>query len=299
MNILFNSSILDNVFDGIYIADKDKNIIYWNKSAESITGYSSLETVGKKYCHTTLMHINYEGDSICKDTCPLDATLKDGQNREAMVYLNHKDGHRVSVSVRITPLLDEKSNTVGAVEIFSTNSTCEQLSVKMQELSNLAMLDTLTGLGNRRFAEKILNAKISDVHNGDSPFGVLFFDIDHFKRVNDEYGHDFGDKVLQNTSTTLVNALRSSDILIRWGGEEIIAILGGICTKEKLNKIANKLRILIEKSDIHTQDGLLSVTASIGATLALPSDSTESLIRRADQLMYQSKAKGRNCVTIG
>lgn len=299
MNNLFNSNILDNLFDGLYIVDQDKKIIYWNKSAEDITGYSSSEIVGKQYCRNTLMHISCDGHSICDGICPLDNTLKDGENREVVVFLNHKNGYRISVTVRATPLIDENNKVVGAVEIFSINSSCDQFSIEIQELSNLAMVDTLTGLWNRRFAEKILNTKITEVHNGDSSFGVLFFDIDHFKRVNDLYGHDFGDQVLQSISNTLVSTLRTSDILIRWGGEEIVAILSGNFTEEKLNKVANKLRILVEKSYIHTQDGLLSVTTSVGGTLALPNDSTESIIRRADQLMYKSKAMGRNCVTIG
>jgi len=299
MENLFNSNILDNLFEGLYIIDKNKEIIYWNKSAEYITGYSRSEVVGKQKCCKILMHIDTERNCLCNGACPLDATLKDTQSREVFVFLHHKEGYRIPVCARVIPLIDKTNNMVGAVEIFSDISAREQYSIAIQELSNLALLDTLTGLKNRRFAENFLKNKINEVHNGGSPFGVLFFDIDHFKRVNDEYGHDVGDKVLQSISNTLLNGFRTSDILIRWGGEEIIAILCGKFTEVKLKKVANKLRILVEKSYIHTDDGLLSVTVSVGGTLALPSDTTDSIVKRADKLMYQSKANGRNCVTIG
>lgn len=299
MKELLNLTILDNLFDGLYVIDKNKKIIYWNKSAEGITGYSSSEVVRKQYCCDFLKHIDSEGNNICDGNCPIDATLKDSQAREVLVFLQHKAGYRIPVSVRVTPLIDENRNIVGAVEIFKDNFAREQFSLEIQELSNLAMLDSLTGLRNRRFSEQFLINKIYEVQNGGFAFGVLFFDIDHFKRVNDEYGHDVGDKVLQSISNTLLYALRTSDVVIRWGGEEIIAILFGAFTNTKLKKAADKLRILIEKSCIHTDDGVLSVTASVGGTLALPSDSADSIVKRADQLMYLSKANGRNCVTIG
>jgi len=299
MEKLFNPSILDNLFDGLYIIDKNKEIIYWNKSAEDITGYSKKEVLGKQYCCNVLRHIDTEGNSLCNGACPLDETLRDGQEREVSAFLLHKDGYRTPVSVRVMPLIDKRSIIVGAVEIFSNNGAREQFSMEIQELSNLAMVDTLTGLRNRRFAEKNFISKLYEVHNGGSPFGVLFFDIDHFKRVNDDYGHDVGDKVLQSISKTLLHGLRASDVLIRWGGEEFIGILSGNFSEEKLKRVANKLRILVEKSYIPTDDGVLFITASVGGTLALPSDSTESIVKRVDKLMYQSKANGRNCVTIG
>lgn len=299
MRTLFNPSILDNLFDGLYIIDKDKKIIYWNKGAEYITGYSDSEIVGKQYCCKVLMHIDSDGKNLCTSACPLDEVLKDSQVRESIVFLHHKDGYRIPVSVRVAPLKDEIGNIVGGVEIFSDNSAREQFVKEIQELSKLAMVDTLTGLRNRRFAESFFNAKMHEVCNGGSGFGVLFFDIDHFKRVNDEYGHDFGDKVLQMISNTLLHGLRTSDFLIRWGGDEIIAILVGDFTEEKLASVANKLRILVENSCIQTVDGLFGVTVSVGGTLALPSDSTDSIIKRADQLMYQSKTNGGNRVTVG
>ena len=299
MKNIFYPRILDDLFDGLYIIDKDKKIIYWNKSAEDITGYSSAEIVGKQYCCNTLMHVDFEGNSLCNNACPFDGTLKDGQAREVSVFLCHKDGYRTPVSVRVTAVVDEDGEIIGAVEIFSDMSAIEQCSMENQKLSDLASMDTLTGLRNRRFAENFFNNKIAEVHNGGSPFGLLFFDIDHFKRVNDEYGHDVGDEVLQSISNTLRHGLRTSDFLIRWGGEEIIAILCGDFTVEKLKKVANKLRILIERTCIHTDKGLLSITTSVGATLALDNDSTDSIVKRADQLMYQSKANGRNCITVG
>ncbi|MEG6585192.1 sensor domain-containing diguanylate cyclase [Dendrosporobacter sp. 1207_IL3150] len=294
-----STNMLEYLYDGLYIIDNDKKIIYWNRSAEQITGYSSSEVIGKKYCCNVLRHVDINGNGLCDTSCPLAETLMDGDVREASVFLQHKAGHRIPVSIRVVPLRNNRGKVVGAAEIFFDNSKHEELSKEIQELSDLAMIDNLTGLRNRRFAKGFLEGKLNEVRNSGESFGVMFFDIDHFKYVNDKYGHDFGDKILQMVSNTLKFGLRSTDIVVRWGGEEIIAIVSGKMHKEKLAYLSDKLRLLVENSRIEYEDDeFVSVTVSVGATLALADDSVDSLVKRVDQLMYKSKANGRNCVTI-
>jgi len=129
------------------------------------------------------------------------------------------------------------------------------------------------------------------------PFGILFMDIDHFKKVNDLHGHDIGDKVLIMVSNTFMKNVRASDIVGRWGGEEFLAIIPNI-TEEQLHFTANKLRVLVEQSGFSLYSDIVQVTVSIGATLAQPKDTTETLLERADKLLYYSKANGRNRVSI-
>lgn len=295
----YNPSILNNLYDGLYIVDKDKRILFWNISAEKITGYSHSEVIEKPYCNNILMHIDREGNNLCTKECPIDATLKDSQIREVEVYIHHKEGYRVPVSIRVIPLLDDAGEAVGVAEVFVDNSVHDELTKEIHELNALVMIDTLTGLKNRRFAEDYLTSKLHEVHRSGAILGVLFFDIDHFKQVNDEHGHEVGDSVLKMVSKTLVNGLRASDVVVRWGGEEIIVILSGNLTEEKLEYTANKLRILVEKSSLHINEGLLCVTVSGGGTLAKAEDTIDSLIKRVDQFMYQSKNNGRNLITIG
>lgn len=117
----FYKSVLDNLFDGVYVVDKERKIIYWNKAAERITGFFEAEVVNLACYDNILNHVDERGKQLCLDGCPLAKVLKDGNPRQAEVFLRHKAGHRVPVSIRITPIYDGDS-IIGAAEIFS--DTC-------------------------------------------------------------------------------------------------------------------------------------------------------------------------------
>ncbi len=159
------------------------------------------------------------------------------------------------------------------------------------------MLDPLTGIGNRRFIEMRLASCLLESRQYKVPYGVLYVDIDHFKTVNDTHGHDAGDLVLKMVAATMSHSIRSSDHLGRWGGEEFIAIILNI-SRMKLAKVANKLRMLVSRSQHFTPGRTINVTISIGATLARRDDTVETIVKRADQLLYQSKQGGRNRVSL-
>jgi diguanylate cyclase (GGDEF)-like protein len=161
------------------------------------------------------------------------------------------------------------------------------------------MTDPLTGVSNRRHLEGRLKTAIAVVQNSSSAAGILFMDVDYFKKVNDTYGHATGDDVLRMVANTQQYALRATDTLGRWGGEEFVAILYELQNGDNLGAIAEKVRTLVEVSRLDVNGHGLSVTISIGGTLVLPSDTPESLIQRADELMYLSKQAGRNRVTLG
>jgi diguanylate cyclase (GGDEF)-like protein/PAS domain S-box-containing protein len=297
MNVDFKS-LLANIRDGVYFTDKDRTIIYWNKAAERITGYSAEEVIGRRCRDNILIHVDDQGHNLCKGKCPLAQTIKDHESREGHVFLHHKDGHRVPVNIRVAPLIDDQGRIIGAAEFFSDTNLQETMQQRIEELQNLAMLDPLTQLPNRHHIEPELESRFHEMKRLGLTFGLLFIDIDHFKVFNDEYGHDIGDKVLQTVANTLKRALRPFDMVGRWGGEEFIGIIRNT-DKARLLKIANRMRHLIGNSTVRHCDAILRVTVSMGATMALGSDTKESLVKRVDQLMYNSKQKGRNRVTIG
>jgi len=167
---------------------------------------------------------------------------------------------------------------------------------RIQELERLALLDPLTRIGNRRYGEIHLENSFSHLNRYGWPFGVLFMDVDHFKTVNDSYGHEIGDKVLQMVAGTLLHSLRASDVPSRWGGEEFLTVVPHVGHRE-IGAMGKKILSLIEHSSLYTPDGPLRVTVSIGAALARREESLESLVGRADHLMYESKRKGRNTLT--
>lgn len=292
-------NILDNVDSGVYFVDIDRKITYWNKGAENITGFKSSEVIGYRCCDNILVHIDEHGNNICFGLCPLAETIRNGQVHKNELYLHHKAGYRIPVFVNIIPIKDSNGNNIGAVEIFKETLPQKNDAVlRIKELQKLALLDSLTELGNRRYAESNLKSKFDEMKRYGLSFGVLFVDIDHFKKVNDTYGHDIGDKVLKIVSRTLSGNVRPFDVVSRWGGEEFLLIIAHVKDEEQLYNIAHKLLVLVEKSELVEGGNIIKVTVSIGATLARLDDKISSLVKRADKLMYHSKKSGRNCISM-
>jgi diguanylate cyclase (GGDEF)-like protein/PAS domain S-box-containing protein len=292
------SRIIDNLYDGLYLVDRDRVIRYWNKGAERISGYTAAEVIGTSCSDNILTHVDGDGNHLCTRLCPLAATMADGMAREAEVFMHHKDGHRVPVSVRVSPLTRADGTVVGGVELFTDISNRKSIELRIKELEEMALLDNLTGLANRSYIEKELLVRLEEEKRFGVPFGILFMDIDHFKRFNDTYGHDVGDRVLRFVASTLTKNSRPFDVIGRWGGEEFVGIIRNVDQKQ-LAHLANRLRLLIESSYIPVGNDMLHVSISIGATLMGEHDTLETLLKRADKLLYESKRAGRNRVTVG
>lgn len=297
MNEKFYQNLIENISDGVYYVDRKKKITFWNKAAERITGYSREEVMGNRCSNNILRHIDESGKELCLSGCPLSKTVRDGEIRTMEIYLHHKDGHRVPVSVRAAPISDEDGKMIGVVETFTDNSKKLDIIQELSDLRKEVFVDALTGIGNRKFAEITLDNKIQNLQSFGVRFGLLFVDVDHFKKFNDVYGHNTGDRVLIMVAKTMANILRNLDVVARWGGEEFVVILTNI-NNEVLGKIAERIRVFIEKSFLVVDEKKINVTVSIGGALAEKNDSIDALIQRADFKMYESKKLGRNRVTL-
>jgi diguanylate cyclase (GGDEF)-like protein/PAS domain S-box-containing protein len=289
-------TILEQMEDGVYFVDRDRRITYWNAGAERITGYSADDVLLHSCSEGILRHVSEGGYQLCLHGCPLSGVMKDGKAREAQVYLHHKQGHRVPVSVKGSPIRDEGGNIIGSVEVFHRRPSTRFAQVSERERQEDAYVDPLTDLGNRRFGEGHLEPLVAAVGAGAATLGLVFIDVDHFKQVNDTYGHKVGDAVLRMVGQTLANALRNTDWPVRWGGEEFLTILPGV-TEEGLAVTAERLRMLVEHSWLQMADEQVRVTISAGAVMLRPGETAEDALDRADKLMYRSKAGGRNVVT--
>jgi PAS domain S-box-containing protein len=216
----FYKNIIDSLYDGVYFVDRDRRITYWNKGAERISGYTDKQVIGRRCRDNLLNHVTANGVQLCQDHCPLAAVMEDGKPREAEVYLHHADGYRVPVMVRATALRDEEGQIIGAVESFSNNETVINARRRLQDLHQIAHTDSLTRIGNRQHMERRIRAAIVEFEDSQSRAGLLFMDIDHFKKINDTHGHNAGDLALRMVANTLRLALRATDTIGRWGGEE-------------------------------------------------------------------------------
>lgn len=289
--------IVENLHAGLYFVDRDRIITYWNKTAEQISGYTANEVVGKSCSDNILTHVDCEGTILCNGMCPLAATIEDGKPREAEICLHHKGGHRIPVSVRASTLTDMDGNIIGGIELFTDISNQAANELRVKELEKLALLDNLTQLANRNYIVREIQSRLEEKKRFHVPFGILFIDIDHFKKINDIYGHDVGDNVLKFVANTFVANNRPFDLYGRWGGEEFIGIIRNI-SSEELESLGNRIRMLIENSYIIHENEKVHVTISIGATLGRENDTISKLTKRADVLLYKSKSAGRNCLTI-
>jgi diguanylate cyclase (GGDEF)-like protein/PAS domain S-box-containing protein len=299
INPNFYATLLDNLYDGVYFVNRERQITFWNKAAEKITGFTKAEVLGKRCADNLLRHVDNRGKALCEGDCPLSYTLRDGESRSASVFLHHKDGHRLPVAIGIAPITDAQQNIIGAVEIFRDDSATVAALDHLKELKDLAYLDGLTKIANRAYLETFTVARFNELRRMGWSFGAIFADVDQFKQVNDTFGHQTGDLVLKMVAQTLLKSCRSFDLVGRWGGEEFLCVISKLKDADQIMAIAERLRALVESAWVSLPDCSLHVTISLGVTLARLPDSPESLIQRADDLMYRSKTSGRNLCTYG
>ncbi len=288
-------TILEQMEDGVYFVDLDRRITFWNAGAERITGYAADEVLQHPCSEGILRHVSEGGTQLCVNGCPLQAVMQDGKSREARVYLHHKKGYRVPVVVKGSPIFNDKGEIIGSAEVFSRRRATRFAELTDQERMDDAFIDPLTDLGNRRYGESQLESLLEAARAQDKALGIVFIDVDHFKNVNDTYGHRTGDAVLRMVGQNLAHGLRGTDVPIRWGGEEFLAILPGV-TPEALRFVAERLRMLVEHSWLEVEGEQLRVTISAGAVMVADDETVEQALDRADRLMYDSKHAGRNLV---
>jgi diguanylate cyclase (GGDEF)-like protein/PAS domain S-box-containing protein len=294
----FHHELADSVYDGVYFVSRDQKITYWSEGAERLAGYSAGEAVGQQCFNDFLGHVDESGQPLNSSGGLLSSVLSDGQPREADVYLRHKNGHRVPIGVRALPMRGADGAIVGAVEVFSARPLKKVPEKRVSDLENMAFRDSLTSLPNRRYLEVKVAQALEDHQQFGRQYGLLIFDLDSFKQVNDKYGHETGDEVLKIVAETLVQRQRTIDLVGRWGGEEFLVLMPDVNAVD-LGDLAERCRILISQASVAHGAVRVSVTASIGATLLDHLDSEATVIGRADGLMYQSKHSGGDRTTTG
>ena len=171
----------------------------------------------------------------------------------------------------------------------------EQLQTSNLRLAHLASTDVLTGLTSRQAMKTWLDAEVRRARLEQRPLAILSLDIDHFKHVNDTYGHEAGDAVLATVAAAIAHDRRRGDGAGRWGGEEFVVLLPD-CNREAAYSIAEKLRARIAEQWVIIGERAIAVTVSIGVAGFTPDDTVDDLLRRADQAMYAAKHAGRNRV---
>ena len=192
----------------------------------------------------------------------------------------------------IVPLVRVQTRERGKLQ-----SLAGALSERSRDLERAALTDVLTGISNRRYFDTALHQYLSEFSRIGKPLGILVLDIDHFKSVNDTYGHDIGDEVLKAVSSCMFEFTRYHDIVARLGGEEF-AVVAPVMTAMELRALADRIRKAIARLPLEIGNVRLRVTVSIGLASSRPDDTPVSFLKRADVALYQAKQQGRNRVCV-
>ena len=268
--------------------DKDRKVIYWNKSSENIYGYSYEEAIGKSLEDLIIpeeMHI------------PVIEGIKDWFENGNVIpacelILKRKDQSAIHVFSSHVMLGEKTSNP----EMFCIDidlSEVASLKIKNTDLEQKANYDMLTNIYNRNYFDSIIDKKFHQMLTLKQELSLIMFDVDYFKKINDQYGHDIGDKALIYLVQIVKKIIRKNDILVRWGGDEFILLLEADLSMVK--DIANKLRNNIEVETSKLKD-IPTLTCSFGVVYMGDFSSFDKAYKAVDKKLYLAKRNGRNRV---
>lgn len=287
--------ITDVLGEGIILVDAEGKIIFTNPEATRLLGYSYQEIKGL-LVHETIYRQQPNGILYNPDDNPLFRAIASGNNHDIDDgVFTCKSGLLMPISLISRPVF--KDDTLdGAViafrDITEQKKHLQSLEAVNKLLEHQASTDILTGIYNRMKFNDTLTAEIKRAKRYLTPLSLIMFDIDHFKRVNDTYGHSAGDNVLKTLARLIKSHIRDSDIFARWGGEEFVIQAPGTSLDDAV-KLANKLRYKVEEFDFSEPH---KITLSFGVATFRDEDNNITLINRADDALYRAKAGGRNQV---
>ncbi len=285
----FQSKLLNSVTDSIFVHDLDGNFIYVNEAAYKTRGYTREELMGMRVQDLDY-HDEKSGDEVYEENIK---SVKEQLNKKenAVIEVSHKTKDGKIIPIDITCRLIQEEDKKYIISIARDIST---LKVMNENLKIMATTDNLTGIYNRHKFEEMFEIEIERVLRYETPLTLIMFDIDHFKMVNDTFGHDVGDYVIKKIVDVVKKKIRNIDIFVRWGGEEFI-ILCPQTDSLSAATLAQKLREVIEKT---TLEKVGNITCSFGVTAYLKKESKNSFIKRLDSALYKAKDEGRNRVVV-
>jgi PAS domain S-box-containing protein/diguanylate cyclase (GGDEF)-like protein len=289
-------SVLESLPVGVYLVDASRRILSWNRGAERLTGYLSQEVIGRCCAVDLLMHCDDSKTILCGDACPLLATMRDGQVREADVYLLHKDGQRIPVRIYAFPLRNDDGVLIGCAECFEPRVILPAAMVP-QDLPASIPLDSLTDLPDRAGTLAWLAGALRDFEQTEARFGVLKIAIDEMDCLLRKDGRNAVDAVLYATGRTLRANIGPADLVGRWSADSFMVVLAG-CTAAALARAARRFNWLTGSEAIPWWGDRLSVAVSMGGTIARRGDTAESLAERAGEALAMRRANGGSEVLV-
>lgn len=281
---------LDAIGDAVLTIDLHGTVTYMNRVAETLTGWSEPEAIGKPL--SRVFHL-VDGKTHQTTITPGRGAIE--ENRTAGFALDcvlvRQDGSKLEIEDSAAPIHDREGRVTGAVIVFHDAS---QSQVMLERMAYLAQHDALTGLPNRTLLKERLSRAIGLARRHRLLVALLYLDLDAFKPINDSLGHALGDRLLQAVASRLQDCTRDIDTVCRQGGDEFVVLLAEIRKPEDATRVAEKLLAVLGRPYcIHGHE--LLITLSIGISLYPDdADDADTLMHNADTAMYHTKRNGRN-----
>ncbi len=279
------AKVFDNALEGVAVTDADANILSVNPAFTAVTGYTEAEVLGK---NPRMLGSGFHNREFYRNLW--DELLTVGQWK-GEIWNTAKSGNTFLMWQTISAVKNDKGRITHYVSVFFdiTERKKHEENVRHQ-----AYHDALTGLPNRRLFHDRLTMALLQARREREMLAVMFLDLDHFKEINDTFGHDGGDLLLQEVATRLQKCIRQGDTLSRFGGDEFVLLLPKIKSTRNAVLFAEKV-VKALKMPLAMAGRQIGVTASIGISL-FPKDGDDpgALVKKADQAMYSAKQKGRD-----
>jgi len=288
-----SGEVIEHFEDAVVMLDQDFKIMLFNRGAERIFGYVRDEAIGEPLNLLIPQRFHIQHDLLVSEFVSDGTKHKPMTGRTRQIFGVRKDGSEFLTNTSVMKIRDG-SNPVFAAIVRDIS----EKKKNEDELIRLASTDPLTGAFNRREFTSLAERESMRSRRYSRQLSIVMFDLDHFKDLNDTYGHAAGDKALQRFTTICCNALRNVDIFGRWGGEEFVALLPET-DAESAGVISERLRKMISDTELDINGEKIKFTVSIGVAQYREGETMlEGPLSRADAAVYDAKKAGRNNIAI-
>ena len=291
---MFPAKLLDNMHDAVVFVDAGLRVLQWNHGAERLTGITAGSVHQRQWLPSLLNMQSEKGQPVTEDDCPVISAIRSGAQSLRRLTIWGRSGRAVSVDSHAIPVAAADGTTLGAILLLHDASPETSLEERCLSLHEKATKDPLTQVANRAEFDRVHVAFIRTHREQHVPCSLIICDLDHFKLVNDQHGHQAGDEAIKVLARLLRSACRSGDLVARYGGEEFV-VLCADCDNASAARRAEQIRATLSQTPLPSLEGR-SVTASFGVTEIQAGDTAETMLRRADRALLMAKGEGRNRV---
>jgi len=290
----FEKKLLENMHDAVMFIDVGMRVVEWNRGAERLTGIAAASMIERLWSPVLLQMQNEKGEWLAEQDCPVRCAVQSQVQSLRRLTISGRGGRMVSVDAHAIPVIAADGAVLGAVLLMHDASGEASLEQRCQSLYERATKDPLTQVANRAEFDRVLELFLNAHKEHHVACSLIMCDLDRFKRVNDTYGHQAGDEVIQALANVLKGVCRAGDLVARYGGEEFV-VLCADCDNARAVRIAEQARKALGQIRHPSLNGQ-SVTASFGVTEVQAGDTAETMLRRADRALLMAKEQGRDRV---